>query len=209
VTKTVEQYVLHNQLQFEPIEFLLEAPATGDVVLIGRLFPGEFVLMDGARRLLSISFSDTQEESEGSGIAIAKLRHPTTGIKQWEFVEEDSARTLPSLRIVNCFDEAPAQYTIEPSGSGNLFRLLASHCGCLFSSHAWCMKKAGASSTIADIAPSCGFWTENSMDVQWPEKTENEGRVLATAFGLVQMIREAHPSLYHILMEQRGRRTQR
>ncbi len=63
--KAVEQYVLHNQLQFEPIDFKLST-FNGQQVFVARLFPTELVLFDGTKRLLSIIFSDTQEELDGS-----------------------------------------------------------------------------------------------------------------------------------------------
>jgi hypothetical protein len=145
----------------------------------------------------------------GLGIAIAKVRHPVTGIKQWEFVEDDQASAAGGsgrLRVVNSIDEEPSLYTIEQYGGA--LRLFASHCGCLFASQAWQLQRAGG--VIADISPTCGwFWHENSMDAVWTEKTNNEGRLLAVTFALIQMIREAHAPLIHILMEQRARRNLR
>ena len=44
--------------------------------------------------------------------------------------------------------------------------------------------------------------------MKWDPATENEARVLAVSFGLVQMVREAFPSLVHILKEHRVRRHQ-
>lgn len=74
----VERYVVKNIVQFSPIEF--EITDLNDMrVLSVSLYPEEMVLhADGAKRIFSITFDDSDAEEEGT--VIAKIRHPMSGL---------------------------------------------------------------------------------------------------------------------------------
>ncbi|KAK5986429.1 hypothetical protein GCK32_022106 [Trichostrongylus colubriformis] len=77
-------------------------------------------------------------------------------------------------------------------------------CGCSFTRQKWNLISQDIVTAI--IEPKTSFFKENSVKMEWVMSSENEIRVIALSFGLALMVREAFPSLLHILKEFRTRR---
>lgn len=56
------------------------------------------------------------------------------------------------------------------------------------------------------ICPQKAVCEENSLRLEWADSATNELRLLTLCFGLVQTVREAFPSLMHIVKEYRQRK---
>lgn len=191
----VEQYVVHNGVQFNPIDFEITNEDSSRVLSVS-LHPEEMVLTEGARRILSVTFADSESEEEG--ILLSKIRHPVSGMRVFEFVEQPCSDIIQITSYVDQGDRC----IIEPVSSSWLKMLTT--CGCLFSRLQWQFKKNGK--IIAIVRPNGSFFDENSLHMEWIEQADNELRILVIAFAMTQIVREAFPSLIHILREQRIRR---
>lgn len=72
----IERYVVKNIVQFSPIDF--EVTDTNNIRILNvSLHPEEMVLTEGARRIFSVTFDDSDPEEYGT--VIAKIRHPISG----------------------------------------------------------------------------------------------------------------------------------
>jgi hypothetical protein len=69
----MESYVLHNAVNFEPVDFDIVDLSTNEVLLKAQLFAEELVILEGQRRLMSVILADQESPF------IAKIRHPITG----------------------------------------------------------------------------------------------------------------------------------
>jgi hypothetical protein len=185
---------LHNAVCFDPVEFDIFEDATGHVILKAQFFAEEIILLDGARRLLSISLVDTNSGLEGS--SVAKIRHPFSGIKVFEV----NSQRHDTWTIGGCMDDTNKCHI---SSHTSLWRQVLSGCGITFVPQWWSVEKDGY--RIAQITPQGTLCEENSLRVEWQEDTENEMRLLVLCFALVQTVREAFPSLLHIVQESRRR----
>uniref|UniRef100_A0A915PFQ1 Uncharacterized protein n=1 Tax=Meloidogyne floridensis TaxID=298350 RepID=A0A915PFQ1_9BILA len=83
---------------------------------------------------------------------------------------------------------------------------MLSACGFVFAAEWWSIQNEGL--RVAEIYPQKAVCEENSLRLQWSEQASNELRLLALCFGLVQTVREAFPSLLHIMKEARQRKMQ-
>ncbi|VDK49091.1 unnamed protein product [Gongylonema pulchrum] len=72
----IKQYIVKNNVQFSPIDF--EITDVNDARILNvSLHPDEMVLAEGARRIFSITFDESDPEEYGT--VIAKIRHPISG----------------------------------------------------------------------------------------------------------------------------------
>lgn len=69
----MESYVVHNAVNFEPIDFEVVDENTNEVLLRAQLFAEELVIFEGHKRLISVVLADHESHS------MAKIRHPVTG----------------------------------------------------------------------------------------------------------------------------------
>uniref|UniRef100_A0A915DAZ2 Uncharacterized protein n=1 Tax=Ditylenchus dipsaci TaxID=166011 RepID=A0A915DAZ2_9BILA len=83
----IKQYVLHNNVHFDPVEFHISCNEGSEhLVLMAQFYSEEIVLFEGTKRLLSICLTDPLESSI-EGVTVAKVRHPISGIKVFEMIE--------------------------------------------------------------------------------------------------------------------------
>ncbi|KAI1725091.1 hypothetical protein Ddc_06371 [Ditylenchus destructor] len=196
----IKQYVLHNNMHFDPVEFQIRSCENGSdqVVLLAQFYAEEIVLFEGTKRLLSICLSDPPDTSV-EGITVAKVRHPISGIKVFEVIE---ATGQTSWKINGSLDELNKCH-IEAHHS--LLRHMVSMCGFSFSSGQW-WSVEHEGSRVGQVCPLNSFCDENSLRIEWLEDTDNELRLLTLCFGVIQMVREAFPGLMHIVHECRQRK---
>ncbi|TMS39479.1 hypothetical protein L596_005993 [Steinernema carpocapsae] len=196
IQNAMDEYVLHNAVQFDPIEFDI-CNEDHCKVLSAHLYAEELVIMDGSKRLVSIVIAESEHEYNGS--LIAKVRHPISGMKVYEITES----TPESCVIMNTVEDV-MKCRVETAQS--LWTKFATLCGCVFVPDWW--KVSTKDSACAEVTPAQSFWKENSIKITWNDSTDSEVRCLILCFALVQMVREAFPSLLHIVQEFRIRRHQ-
>uniref|UniRef100_A0A914BX17 Uncharacterized protein n=1 Tax=Acrobeloides nanus TaxID=290746 RepID=A0A914BX17_9BILA len=192
----VETYLKQDEVNFEPIEFNIMDEDDENVVLKARLFANEITIVDGNRTVLIIDLEGKYVEWEGS--VVAKIRHPITRIKIFEIFESGRFDTFS---IMGYADE-PNKCEIR-SVSSCARKLLG--CGILFVPQWWTFEKN--SKELGQVYLKSLVWSENVMQVEWPEDADNETRFLIVCFGLIQMISKGCPSLAHIIHECRKRRS--
>uniref|UniRef100_A0A914IA80 Uncharacterized protein n=1 Tax=Globodera rostochiensis TaxID=31243 RepID=A0A914IA80_GLORO len=215
--EAIKQYVLHNGRLFDPVEFEIRADddaGAGPPLLTAQFYAEEIVLFDGTKRLLSISLSDPSEQdllqrfnssasvmkSLDEGSVLAKVRHPISGIKMFELIQ--SSQRLPERwHITGAMDELNK---CEIQANSNVWRQVLSACGFVFAAEWWTVQSEGI--RIAQICPQKAVCEENSLRLEWSDLANNELRLLTLCFGLVQTVREAFPSLMHIVKEHRQRK---
>uniref|UniRef100_A0A0M3ICK8 Uncharacterized protein n=1 Tax=Ascaris lumbricoides TaxID=6252 RepID=A0A0M3ICK8_ASCLU len=191
----VERYLANNAVQFSPIDFEITDENNKRIFNVS-LHPEEMVLAEGARRIFTLTFGESSSDDNES--VISKIRHPVSGMRLFEFVEHASTETI---QIASCVD-GDSRCLIEQFSSSWLRTL--SLCGCLFTRIQWHFKKDDQ--IIAIVRPQFAFFDENSIRMEWSEQADDEVRLLVIAFAMTQIVREAFPSLTHILNEQRIRR---
>lgn len=191
----VEQYVVHNAVQFSPIDFEI-TDEKDMLVLRARLHPEEMVLVEGGKKIFSLTFSEPG--SEDTMNVLAKIKHPVSGMRVFEFVEQPLTCVVQIWSYLDHYEK----YVIEPASSTWL-KMLAI-CGCTFSHDQWQLKKEDK--VYATVKPNRALFEENSLRIEWIQEADNELRMLIVAFAMAQMIREAFPPLTHIIREQYHRR---
>ncbi|KAJ1350179.1 hypothetical protein KIN20_005908 [Parelaphostrongylus tenuis] len=188
--RAVDQYVLKNSVQFDPVDFDVIDP-DGQHIIRASLYPEGLAVREGKRKVYDLSFID-----EDSPNCIAKIKHPVTGMSVYEMQEIGDIITIQS----NTDDTLRTR--IEISSATWLSLLFA--CGCAFTRQKWCVVRMDVISAI--IAPISSIYQENAVKVEWTVNSENEVRLIAISFGLALMIREGFPSLFQLLKEFRSRR---
>jgi len=208
----IKQYVLHTHIHFDPVEFEVRSdgggPLSNQLVFTVQFYAEEVVLYEGTRRLLSISITDPDSPAPGDGPVVAKVRHPLSGIKVFEVVESVLSRQSTvdrptSWQINSLMDEMNRCYI---RAHRSAWRSALSMCGFSFSSEWWSVEKEGTTHRVGSISPTASLWEENALRVEWDDEVENELRLLTLCFGIVQTIREAYPSLMHIIEENKKRK---
>lgn len=220
----IKQYVLHSGRIFDPVEFEIRAEEdTGDgpPLLTAQFYSEEIVLYEGNKRLLSISLTDPFEADllnrfntsgsannnhpaygsggDADGPVLAKVRHPISGIKMFEVVQ--CQRRPERWQITGAMDELSK---CDIQAHSNIWRQLLSACGFVFAAEWWSVQSEGL--RVAQICPQKTVCEENSLRLDWTDQASNELRLLSLCFGLVQTVREAFPSLMHIVKEARQRK---
>nr|CDJ91953.1 Hypothetical protein CBG05904 [Haemonchus contortus] len=155
------------------------------------LYPDGMTLNEGKRKICDITLANDEDSLN----FIAKITHPVTGMTVYEMQEIADIITIQS-------------YTDDMNGTRieairpTLLSLLFT-CGCTFTRKKWNLISQDIVTAI--IEPKSSFFEENSVKMEWVTSSENELRVVAVTFGLALMVREAFPSLIHILKEFRTR----
>lgn len=72
----IEQYAVHGCVQFEPIEFEITTNSDQRILKI-LLTPDEMTLNDGVRKILTLSFHDSNNDDNGT--PMSQVKHPLTG----------------------------------------------------------------------------------------------------------------------------------
>uniref|UniRef100_A0A1I8A0R4 CDT1 domain-containing protein n=1 Tax=Steinernema glaseri TaxID=37863 RepID=A0A1I8A0R4_9BILA len=198
IQSALSEYVLHNAVQFDPIEFDIYNHDRCKV-LSANLYAEELVLMDGSKRLVSIVMSES--ESDFNGLLTAKIRHPISGMKVYEISENSPEQSWTVMNTV----EDSMKCRMEAASS--LWTRVGSACGCLFVPEWWRVVNK-ESAQCAELKPR-KIKRQNAIKIEWDEKADIEQRMLILCFGLVQTIREAHPDLMHVLQQFRVRRQNR
>ncbi|KAK0399454.1 hypothetical protein QR680_003058 [Steinernema hermaphroditum] len=233
IQHALSDYVLHNAVQFEPIEFDIYNHDCCKV-LSAHLYAEELVLMDGSKRLVSIVMSES--ETDFNGLLTAKIRHPISGMKVYEITENSPEQSWTVMNTV----EDTLKCRMEAASS--FWTRMGSACGCLFVPE-WWRVISKESAECAEVMPTLAFWAENqikiewnddrtdcelrmlivcfglvqmlkprkikrqnAIKIEWNEKADIEQRMLILCFGLMQTIREAHPNLMHVIQQFRARR---
>ncbi|KAH7729369.1 Protein R05G6.1 [Aphelenchoides avenae] len=192
----LKEYVLHNAVRFDPIEFDIFDETSDQTVLKAQFYAEEVVLLDGAKRVLSIALTDPDSGVEHA--TTAKIRHPLSGIKVFEFVD---TQKHGCWNVVGSMDES---HKCTVNSHSNFWRHLLSTCGMTFAPEWWSFEREGV--RIGQVTPQGSLCDENSIRVEWQDDADNEMRQLLLSFGLVQTVREAFPSLLHIVQESSKRR---
>lgn len=185
----------------------------------------EVVLLDGAKRVLSISLTDPDSGVEHA--TTAKIRHPLSGnhssfsvskphllgIKVFEFMDTQKRGCW------NVFGSMDESHKCTVNSHSNFWRHLLSTCGLTFVPEWWSFEREGVrigqarmprrysvQQSSVKITPQGSLCDENSIRVEWQDDADNEMRQLLLSFGLIQTVREAFPSLLHIVQESSKRR---
>ncbi|KHN78419.1 hypothetical protein Tcan_02883 [Toxocara canis] len=148
----LERYLANNAVQFNPIDFEITDENDSRILNVS-LHPEEMVLAEGARRIFSLTFAESS--SDDNGTLISKIRHPVSGMRVFEFIEQHSSDTI---QISSCVDDYDRCY-IEQFTSSWLGAL--SLCGCLFTKVQWHFKKD--ETLLAVVRPQFAFFDENSI----------------------------------------------
>ncbi|KHJ97912.1 hypothetical protein OESDEN_02103 [Oesophagostomum dentatum] len=146
--KAVDQYILHNVVQFDPVDFNVLDPG-GYRILQASLYPEGLMVHEGKRKVCEVSLSNDEE----SPSCIAKIKHPVTSMTVYEF--RDMGGTIC---VTSNTDELQGT-TIMPNREGWM-RLLYC-CGCTFSREKWLV--VTQDTTRAIIIPVSPFFHENSI----------------------------------------------
>ncbi|KJH41097.1 hypothetical protein DICVIV_12938 [Dictyocaulus viviparus] len=189
----VDKYITKNSVWFDPVDFDI-IDSSGRRIIQASLFPEGLSVREGKRKVYDISFSD-----EDAATCIAKIKQPVTGMSVFELHEMGEIISIQS----NTDDLAGTR--IEVNRATWLSILFA--CGCAFTRQTWSVVKMDV--IQAKISPITSFNEENSVKVEWTVCCDNEIRMIALSFGLAIMIREAFPSLLHILKEFRSRQARK
>ncbi|KAK0399455.1 hypothetical protein QR680_003058 [Steinernema hermaphroditum] len=195
IQHALSDYVLHNAVQFEPIEFDIYNHDCCKV-LSAHLYAEELVLMDGSKRLVSIVMSES--ETDFNGLLTAKIRHPISGMKVYEITENSPEQSWTVMNTV----EDTLKCRMEAASS--FWTRMGSACGCLFVPE-WWRVISKESAECAELKPR-KIKRQNAIKIEWNEKADIEQRMLILCFGLMQTIREAHPNLMHVIQQFRARR---
>ncbi|WKY04946.1 hypothetical protein Q1695_005728 [Nippostrongylus brasiliensis] len=190
--KAVDQYILRNAVQFDPIEFDV-IDSSGYRILQANLYPEGVSLIEGKKKVCEVVLAHNDDDTPN---CIAKITHPVTNMTVYELKEVSGIITIQS----NADDMIGTR--IEPSSALCLSVLFT--CGCAFTRHRWTIIAQDV--PRATIEPQSSFFEENSVKIEWVTSAENELRLIALSYGFALMVREAFPSLMHILKEFRSRR---
>uniref|UniRef100_A0AC35FGY6 Uncharacterized protein n=1 Tax=Panagrolaimus sp. PS1159 TaxID=55785 RepID=A0AC35FGY6_9BILA len=196
VHNALENYIIHNATNFDPIDFEIVTPEAKNALLRAQLFADEFVLFENQKRLVSIIFGDP--DSGVDGPVVAKIRHPVSGMKMYEIVD---LQHNGNWQIISSMDEGSR---CQIDSTSNFFRRIMSMCGITFVPKWWLVRNE--TNEIGKVLPQNSFWKENALVLHWAETVDNEIRLLILSFAMVQMIREGFPQLFHIIKENRIRR---
>uniref|UniRef100_A0A914CME4 C-type lectin domain-containing protein n=1 Tax=Acrobeloides nanus TaxID=290746 RepID=A0A914CME4_9BILA len=188
----MESYVVHNAVNFEPVDFDIVDWSTNEVLLKAQLFAEELVILEGQRRLMSVILADQESPF------IAKIRHPVTGIKIFEIADSDDS---DRWHIVGCVEETNK---CQISTRSSIWRRLLMSCGFIYLPQWWTFRQN--SKFLGQVYPNNNMCSENSMAVEFSENSDTEMRLLIVCFGLVQMIRKGYPQIFHIIQEYQQRR---
>ncbi|KAM3725951.1 putative F-box protein [Dirofilaria immitis] len=191
----VQRYIIKNSVNFSPIDF--EITDANDFRLLSiSLYPEEMILSKGARKIFSITFDDSDHAEYGT--VVAKIRHPISGMRIFEFLK------LPCSNIVeiSSYVDQCDRCQIKPV-SNSIFNSFAI-CSCFFARTKWQFMKEDK--IYAFIRSNGTFFDENSLRLEWIPQADNELRLIVIAYGMTQMVREVYPSLSHIISEQHQKR---
>ncbi|CAD6196154.1 unnamed protein product [Caenorhabditis auriculariae] len=188
--RAVEQYVMRNSVQFEPVEFDI-FDKEGYRIMQASLYPEEVILQEGSRKICEISLIDPDDAS-----SVLKIKHPVTGMTVYELRELGGTIVIQT----NTDELKGARIMTQTSG----FAGLMVACGCGFSKERWTVLTQDRQ--VAVVTPVKSFFSENEIKAEWIAACDNEVRLISVAYGLSQMIREAFPSLLHIVKEHSTRR---
>ncbi|CAG9532628.1 unnamed protein product [Cercopithifilaria johnstoni] len=188
----LEKYIIKNSVNFNPIDFII-TDANNVHVLSVSLHPEEMILSKGTKRIFSITFDDSDPEE--CGTVLAKIRHPLSGMRIFEFLELPCSNVV---QITSYIDQCNrCQIKLVSNSNFNFFSL----CGrCFITRAKWQFIKEGK--IYAFIRPNGIFFDENSLRLQWVPQADNELRMIVIAYGMTQMVRQVFPSLNHIISEQ-------
>ncbi|CAJ0602708.1 unnamed protein product [Cylicocyclus nassatus] len=189
--RVVNQYILRNDVNFEPVEFNILDPG-GYPIMQASLYPEGFVVTESKRKICEVSVVGDDD----SPTCIAKIKHPVTSMSVYEL--RDMGGTIC---VTSNTDEVHGT-TIVSSAEGWMRLLFA--CGCAFSRDKWSLVTKDV--TRAIIIPVSSCFRENYVKIEWSTSSENELRLIAVSYGLALMVRDAFPSLMHVLKEFRNRR---
>uniref|UniRef100_A0A0N5AQJ6 Phospholipid scramblase n=1 Tax=Syphacia muris TaxID=451379 RepID=A0A0N5AQJ6_9BILA len=192
----IDQYIIHNGVRFSPIEFEITT-SNEQRILNVVLSPDEMTLSDGLKRVLTISFNDS--DNDGDGVSICQIKHPVSGLKLYDFVEMPLTNVIHVSSSIDSCDKC----MIYPET--NIWLRMVTSCGCFFTSLQWHFRKRGI--LYATVRPNRTLFKENSLRMEWTEECENDLRILVVAFAMIQVVREAFPSLMHLLQERRRRKS--
>ncbi|GMR48283.1 hypothetical protein PMAYCL1PPCAC_18478, partial [Pristionchus mayeri] len=183
-----QQYILHNSVQFAPIEFDIFSLEDGRPILSVSLFPEEIVVNEGQKRIIAISLN----EDDAIGTHIAHMKHPVSGMKVYEINENSTEE----FGIRSCSEDS-GEYRLKGVEEG--FASIFFSCGCSYTKSKWEMKKLVR--TVATISPKKSFFSENAMTASWVSDVDNETRLIALSAAIVQLIREGYPAVLNIIKE--------
>ncbi|VDD91561.1 unnamed protein product [Enterobius vermicularis] len=192
----IEQYAVHGCVQFEPIEFEITTNSDQRILKI-LLTPDEMTLNDGVRKILTLSFHDSNNDDNGT--PMSQVKHPLTGLKVFEFIE------LPLTNVVQIFSSIDSCERCLIYPETNIWLRMLNTCGCFFTNTQWHFKKEGI--VYATVRPNGKVLKENSLRVEWTEQCNNDLRLLVVAFAMTLLVREAFSALIHILRERRIRKS--
>uniref|UniRef100_A0A0R3RX12 Rep_fac-A_C domain-containing protein n=1 Tax=Elaeophora elaphi TaxID=1147741 RepID=A0A0R3RX12_9BILA len=188
----VEGYIIKNSVNFNPIDFEI-TDANNVCVLRASLHPEEMILSKGTKKIYSVIFDDL--DSEECGTVIAKIRHPLSGIRIFEFLELPLSKVVQISSYIDQCDRCHIK--LASNAIFNFFTLCNS---CFCTPKKWQFIKDGK--IYAFIRPNVTFFDENSLRLEWVPQADNELRMIVIAYGMTQMVREVFPSLNHIISEQ-------
>ncbi|CAD5220798.1 unnamed protein product [Bursaphelenchus okinawaensis] len=190
----LKQFVLHNSANFDPVEFEIYDEQIDQVVMTAQFFAEEVIVFEGTRRVLSVVLAESDPDADH--FTLAKIRHPISGIKVYEIVSVPNRSH--QYYITNCMDEsAKCQFQVH----SNFWRKLLSTCGFTFVSDYFTVDQDGV--PVGFVTPGGTIVGENEIKVEWCDEADMELRILILCIGIVQTVREAFPSLLHILQEYR------
>ncbi|KAE9553416.1 hypothetical protein FO519_003375 [Halicephalobus sp. NKZ332] len=187
----MENYILHNMTNFDPIGLEINGDGKSKMILRAELSAEELVLLEGQKRVTSIIFADIEDED----FTVAKIRHPISGIKMYEIVD------LAHNGNWQIFSSTDDTGRCQIDSMTNCFRQLISMCGLSYVPNWWVVRSQA--NYLGQIEAQHSIFKENMMIVDWNLETENEIRILMLCFGLVQMIRERFPQMMTIIKEYR------
>lgn len=207
----MENYILHNATEFSPIKLLIR-DHLNHVVLTAMLSCDEFTVQDPMvrnneqKRLMLLALSDPNAGGAlMHGSSIAKIKHPNSGMKLFTFVRLIHP-TRPSTVVYKTTatdrDNSAVLVTIDDTPSWSLRLLLC--CGCSFASETFTVKNK-TDAVVATVGPHLTWAGTNTYTVRFFDKADEEERVIAFSYGLLQMVYSAYPQLLHIMEEQRSR----
>ncbi|OZC11019.1 F-box domain protein [Onchocerca flexuosa] len=186
----IQRYIIKNGVSFSPIDF--EVTDENDMrVLRISLHPEEMILSEGTRKILSITFDDSDPDE--CGTVIATIKHPISGMRIFEFLKLPSSNIIQIASHVDQCDRC--QIKLISNSIFNSFTI----CSCFFARTKWEFIKENK--IYAFIRYNGTFFDENSLRLEWVPQADNELRLIVIAFGMTQMVRDVFPSLSHIINE--------
>ncbi|CAJ0579936.1 unnamed protein product, partial [Mesorhabditis spiculigera] len=151
------------------------------------LTPEEIVLMEGAKRVLSVELN----EDDGP----ARVRHPLSGLKIYEFIDVGPRVDIHSAGDV--LDKCSVTHEQVPCSSLLLMT------GCLFTKEEYVIRKE--EDPLARVTPIASYFQENHFRATWLASTEADIRLMTVIWAILATIREGFPHLHTILKEYHSR----